>query len=91
MSYLTIREYVRSGPVCFGALLVIAGSIIALMPSLGYELVEGYTMLIGAVIAVVGLLLIVAGFFLTSKRRDSVLRPIDTDQGDTPPAPPPPD
>ncbi|TFF83895.1 hypothetical protein EU524_01710 [Candidatus Thorarchaeota archaeon] len=90
MSYLTWREYVRSGPVCLGALLVIAGAVIALLPGMGYDFVE-YQVIIGAVVAVVGLILILAGFFLTAKKRDSVTRPVDTRQDDTPPPPPPPD
>ncbi|TXT55764.1 MAG: hypothetical protein BAJATHORv1_30145 [Candidatus Thorarchaeota archaeon] len=93
MSYLTWREYVRSGPVCLGALLVIAGAVVALLPTIdaAYDFVPGMTTVIGAVIAVVGLVLILIGFFFTSKKRDSVLRPVDTKEDDTPPAPPPPD
>ena len=67
MSYLTWREYVRSGPVCLGALMVIAGAILALLPGydLAYDFIPGYTVLIGAVVAVVGLIFIIMGFFLT--------------------------
>ncbi len=91
MSYLTWREYVRSGPVCLGALLVIAGAVVALLPSLGYDLIPGYTVLVGGVIAVVGLVFIVCGFFFTKKQRDSVLTAVDTRVDDSPPPPPPPD
>lgn len=91
MSYLTWREYTRSGPVCLGALLVIGGAILALLPGAGYDLIPGYTMMIGAVVAILGLLLIIVGFVWTRKKRDSVLRPVDTKVDDTPPPPPPPD
>ena len=92
MAYLTWREYVRSYPICFGALLVIIGAAIALLPGLGYEIVEGYTVLIGGVIAVIGLVFILLGFFITKKKRDSVLTKVDTRPlDDTPPPPPPPD
>ncbi len=90
MSYLTWREYVRTGPVCLGALLVIAGAVIALLPGMGYVFVEDYQVIIGAVVAIVGLIFILVGFFFTSKKRDSVTRPVDTRQDDTPPPPPPP-
>ncbi len=94
MSYLTWRDYTRSGPVCFGALLVIGGAIISLLvytnPA-AYDFVPGYTMLIGAIVAVVGLLFIIMGFVFTKRKRDSVLRPVDTKLDDTPPPPPPPD
>ena len=91
MSYLTWREYVRSGPICLGALLVIGGAILALLPSMGYEIIPGYDLIIGAIVAVLGLLMIVCGFFFTKKKRDSVLRPVDTRLDDAPPPPPPPD
>ncbi len=93
MSYLTWREYTRSGPVCLGALLVIGGAILALLPGFDpmYDFIPGYTVMIGAVVAVVGLLLIIVGFVFTRKKRDSVLRPVDTKIDDTPPPPPPPD
>ncbi|MHA3962814.1 MAG: hypothetical protein AM325_004665 [Candidatus Thorarchaeota archaeon SMTZ1-45] len=94
MSYLTWRDYTRSGPVCFGALLVIGGAIISLLvytnPA-AYDFIPGYTMLIGAIVAVVGLLFIIMGFVFTKRKRDSVLRPVDTKLDDTPPPPPPPD
>ncbi len=91
MAYLTWREYTRSGPVCLGVLVLIAGAVIALLASQGTDLLGGYGLLGGAGLAVVGLLLIVAGFFFTKKKRDSVLTKIDTRQEDTPPPPPPPD
>ena len=91
MSYLTWREYVRSGPVCLGALLVIAGAIWALLPSMSIEIVAGYDTIIGAVVAIVGLIFILIGFFWTKKKRDSVLTKVDTRVEDTPPPPPPPD
>ncbi|MHA1216575.1 MAG: hypothetical protein ACTSPX_04545 [Candidatus Thorarchaeota archaeon] len=91
MAYLTWREHVRSGPVCFGALLVIAGAVIALLPRMGMEPLGANTVLVGAVVAVIGLVLILMGFFLTKKKRDSVLAKIDTRQEDVPPPPPPPD
>jgi len=94
LSYLTWRDYTRSGPVCFGALLVIGGAIISLLvytnPA-AYDFIPGYTMLIGAIVAVVGLLFIIMGFVFTKRKRDSVLRPVDTKLDDTPPPPPPPD
>ncbi len=94
MSYLTWRDYTRSGPVCFGALLVIGGAIISLLvytnPA-AYDFIPGYTMLIGAIVAVLGLLFIIMGFIFTKRKRDSVLRPVDTKLDDTPPPPPPPD
>lgn len=94
MSYLTWRDYTRSGPVCFGALLVIGGAIISLLvytnPA-AYDFIPGYTMLIGAIVAVLGLLFIIMGFVFTKRKRDSVLRPVDTKVDDTPPPPPPPD
>lgn len=92
MAYLTWREYVRAYPICLGALLVIGGAVIALLGNLGYDFIEGYTVLIGGVVAVFGLILILVGFFITKKKRDSVLTPIDTKPlDDTPPPPPPPD
>ncbi|TFG12711.1 hypothetical protein EU537_08430 [Candidatus Thorarchaeota archaeon] len=91
MSYLTWREYVRSGPVCLGAILVIAGAVWALLPTMGITVVPDYDTIIGAAVAVVGLILILIGFFMTTKKRDSVLRPVDTRQEDVPPPPPPPD
>jgi hypothetical protein len=91
MSYLTMRDYVRSGPICLGALLVIAGAVVALLPSLGYDLFAPNTVLYGGLIAVVGLVFIILGFFMTRKKRDSVLAPVSTKLDDTPPPPPPPD
>ena len=93
MSYLTWREYTRSGPVCLGALLVIGGAILALLPGFdpAYAFFGDNTVMIGAIVAVVGLLLIIVGFVFTRKKRDSVLRPVDTKLDDTPPPPPPPD
>ena len=92
MSYLTWREYVRAYPICLGALLTIGGAVMALLPGLGYDIIEGYTITIGAVVAIVGLLLMIIGFIWTRKKRDSVLAPVDTRPlEDTPPPPPPPD
>ncbi|MHA1909383.1 MAG: hypothetical protein ACW98Y_18945 [Candidatus Thorarchaeota archaeon] len=91
MSYLTWREYVRSGPICLGVLLIIAGAVMVLLPTMGITLVAGYDTIIGAVLAVAGLLLVVCGFFFTKKKRDSVLTPVDTRVDDSPPPPPPPD
>jgi hypothetical protein len=91
MAYLTMRDYVRSGPVCLGALLVIGGSILAVLDTMGYDIIPGYTMIAGAAVAVIGLVFILIGFFLTKKKRDSVLTPVDTRVDDTPPPPPPPD
>ncbi|MFW9807353.1 MAG: hypothetical protein ACFFFK_11550 [Candidatus Thorarchaeota archaeon] len=94
MSYLTWRDYTRSGPVCLGALLVIGGAIISLLvytDPATYDFIPGYTMLIGAIVAIVGLLFIIMGFVFTKRKRDSVLRPVDTKMDDTPPPPPPPD
>lgn len=93
MSYLTWRSYVRSGPVCLGVLLVIAGAVLALLASNfpAYDFVPGYTVLIGAAVAVVGFLFIIIGFVFTKKKRDSVKGRIDTKLSDTPPPPPPPD
>ncbi len=91
MSYLTWREYVRSGPVCLGAILIIVGAIWALLPTMEITVVAGYDAIIGAAVAVIGLILILIGFFMTKKKRDSVLRPVDTKQEDVPPPPPPPD
>jgi hypothetical protein len=95
LAYLTWREYTRSGPVCLGALVLIAGAIIALLPTIN----ETYAFLgdaatqqlYGAIIAVVGLLLVILGFVWTKKKRDSVLTKVDTKLDDTPPPPPPPD
>ncbi|MFX1368846.1 MAG: hypothetical protein ACFFAY_09630 [Promethearchaeota archaeon] len=93
MAYLTWREYVRSGPVCLGALILIAGAVIALLPSIdvAYDFIPGMTVYVGAIVAVVGLLLIIIGFVFTKKKRDSVLARVDTKIDDTPPPPPPPD
>ncbi|MHA2140801.1 MAG: hypothetical protein ACXADC_06780 [Candidatus Thorarchaeota archaeon] len=93
MAYLTWRSYVRSGPVCLGALMVIGGAIIALLPSIdvAYDFIPGMTVYIGAAVAVLGLILILVGFFFTKRKRDSVLAPVDTRVDDTPPPPPPPD
>ncbi|MGY5872117.1 MAG: hypothetical protein RTV72_07740 [Candidatus Thorarchaeota archaeon] len=93
MAYLTMREYTRSGPVCLGALVLIAGAIIALLPSIdpAYAFFAENTVLYGAIIAVVGLVLIIIGFAFTKKKRDSVLAPVVTKMDDTPPPPPPPD
>lgn len=83
----------RSGPVCLGALMVIAGAILALLPGYdpAFDFIPGYTVLIGAAVAVVGLIFIIMGFVLTKRKRDSVLRKVDTRQDDVPPPPPPPD
>jgi hypothetical protein len=88
-----MREYTRSGPVCLGALVLIAGAVIALLPSINaeYAFFGENTVLYGAIIAIVGLLLIIIGFAWTKKKRDSVLAPVDTKLDDTPPPPPPPD
>jgi len=93
LAYLTMREYTRSGPVCLGALVLIAGAIIALLPSISedYAFFGANTVLYGAIIAVVGLVLIIIGFAFTKKKRDSVLAPVRTKMDDTPPPPPPPD
>jgi hypothetical protein len=79
--------------VCLGALILIAGAVIALLPSIdvAYDFIPGMTVYIGAAVAVVGLLLIIMGFVFTKKKRDSVLAPVDTKIDDTPPPPPPPD
>jgi hypothetical protein len=79
--------------VCLGALILIAGAVIALLPSINeeYAFFGANTMLYGAIIAVVGLILIIIGFAWVKKKRDSVLRPVDTKMDDTPPPPPPPD
>jgi LPXTG-motif cell wall-anchored protein len=79
--------------VCLGALLVIGGAILALLPGFNpqYAFFGENTVMIGAIVAVVGLLLIIVGFVFTRKKRDSVLRPVDTKVDDTPPPPPPPD
>jgi len=90
-----MREYTRSGPVCLGALILIAGAIIALLPSIGDAYIyfgdAATQQLYGAIIAVVGLILIIIGFAWTRKKRDSVLAPVSTKMDDTPPPPPPPD
>ncbi len=90
MAYLTMREYVRSGPVCLGVLMVIIGAVIALKVG-GFDPFPPNTKMIGAVITVLGLLLVVCGFFFTKKKRDSVLTKIDTSKRDVPPPPPGPD
>jgi hypothetical protein len=80
--------------VCLGAILVIAGAILGLLPSYdsAYDFVPGYTVLIGAVVAIIGLIFIIIGFVFTKKKRDSVTGRIDTKKlSDTPPPPPPPD
>jgi dipeptide/tripeptide permease len=88
-----MREYTRSGPVCLGALVLIAGAIIALLPSIdvAYDFFAPNTVLYGAVIAVVGLVLIIIGFAFTKKKRDSVTGAVSMKMDDTPPPPPPPD
>jgi len=91
MSYLTWREYVRSGPICLGVLLIIAGAVMVLLPTMNIVIVAGYDTIIGAILAVLGLLLVVCGFFFTKKKSDSVLTKVDTRLDDTPPPPPPPD
>jgi predicted transporter len=92
MSYLTWREYVRAYPICLGALLVIGGAIIALLPTFDIAPLGEYTMLAGGAVAILGLILILVGFFITKKKRDSVLTAVDTRAlDDTPPPPPPPD
>ncbi|MHA2066045.1 MAG: hypothetical protein ACXABY_16865, partial [Candidatus Thorarchaeota archaeon] len=85
MAYLTWRSYVRSGPVCLGALMVIAGAIIALLPSIdaAYDFIPGMTVYIGAAVAVLGLIFILVGFFFTKRKRDSVLAPVDIKVDDT--------
>ena len=88
MSYLTWRQRVRSGPVCFGVLLIIAGAVLALMATQGYDVITGYTLMVGAVVAVLGVVCVVCGFFFTKKERDSVLTKVDTRQDDVPPPPP---
>ncbi len=91
MSYLTWREYVRSGPICLGVLLIIAGAVMVLLPTMGIVLVPEYDTIIGAILAVLGVCFVVCGFFFTKKKRDSVLTPVDTRVDDAPPPPPPPD
>ena len=54
-------------------------------------IVAEYDTIIGAVVAIVGLVFILIGFFFTKKKRDSVLTPVDTRVDDSPPPPPPPD
>jgi hypothetical protein len=73
--------------------MVIGGAIIALLPSIdvAYDFIPGMTVYIGAAVAVLGLILILVGFFFTKRKRDSVLAPVDTRVDDTPPPPPPPD
>ncbi len=90
MSYLTWREYARSWLICLGVLLVIAGSILAIMVNMGPSFMMNQT-LIGGVVAIIGLVFIILGFFYTKKKRDSVTAPVDTRVEDTPPPPPPPD
>ncbi|MGY5875949.1 MAG: hypothetical protein RTU30_09400, partial [Candidatus Thorarchaeota archaeon] len=60
MSYLTWRSYVKSGWICLGAILLIAGAVLALLDP---EQLASYGggVLIGGIVAVVGLLLIIAG------------------------------
>ena len=79
--------------MCFGALLVIGGAILSLLAynDPAFDLIPGYTVMIGAIVAVLGLLFIIMGFVFTRRKRDSVLRPVDTKLDDTPPPPPPPD
>jgi len=91
MSYLTWRSYARSGPVCFGALLVIAGAVLALLANQGNLLLGDNTMLIGAAAAILGLVFIIIGFARPKKKRDSVLTKVDTRSGNVPPPPPPKD
>ncbi len=92
MSYLTWREYVRSGPICLGVILIIVGAIYVLAATtFGLVVVAGYDTIIGAILAVVGVIFVVCGFFFTQKKRDSVLTPVSTKMDDTPPPPPPPD
>jgi hypothetical protein len=72
--------------------MVIGGAILALLPGMGIELVPGYDLLIGAGVAILGLIFIIMGFVFTRKKRDSVLTKVDTKRlDDTPPPPPPPD
>lgn len=85
-----MREYARSWLICLGVILVIVGSILAIMFNMGSVFMMNQTM-IGGVIAVIGLVFIILGFFITKKKRDSVLAPVDTRVEDTPPPPPPPD
>jgi hypothetical protein len=73
--------------------LLIAGAVLALLGNQDPTLLAsvGGAVLIGGIIAVVGVIFIIIGFVFTSKKRDSVLAPVDTRKGDTPPPPPPPD
>ena len=73
--------------------MVIGGAIISLLAYTdpAFDFIPGYTVMIGAIVAVVGLLFIIMGFVFTKRKRDSVLRPVDTKVDDTPPPPPPPD
>ena len=91
MSYLTWREYARTTPICLGGILLIAGAIVALLGNSGNMILGDYTVMAGAAIAILGLVLIIVGFVFTQKKRDSVLSPVDTRVEDTPPPPPPPD
>ncbi len=72
---------------------MIGGAIIALLPTIdpAYDFIPGMTLYVGAGIAVIGFIFILAGFYFTRKKRDSVLTPVDTRVEDTPPPPPPPD
>ncbi len=90
MAYLTMREYVRSGPVCLGVLLVIIGAVLALRVG-GFDPLAPNTVLVGLAMTALGLIFVVCGFFFTKKKRDSVLTKIDTSRRDVPPPPPGPD
>ena len=73
---------------------MIGGAILSLLAysdPAAFDFISGNTVMIGAIVAVVGLLFIIMGFIFTKRKRDSVLRPVDTKVDDTPPPPPPPD
>lgn len=69
-------------------MLIIVGAVLALMGYLDYDIIAGYTLMVGAIVTVLGLVCVVCGFFFTKKERDSVLRKVDTRQDDVPPPPP---
>ena len=88
MAYLTKRGYARAGPICLGVLLLVAGGVLALLGNSASPPFGPNTLLIGAALAVVGLVFIIIGFAATKKKRDSVLTKVDTRKGDVPPPPP---
>jgi arginine exporter protein ArgO len=88
MAYVTKRGYARAGPICIGVVVLIAGAVLALLANSAHPPLGSNSLMIGAALAIIGVVFIIIGFAATKKKRDSVLTKVDTRKGDVPPPPP---